>query len=88
MAQGSGAVSHMDRHHAHHFKNGNEEFEACKQGMWIFLVTEVLATFPYREQIGGAAWPLLPIMCLLPALGAGICLVVVNFVRPTRPRAD
>jgi cytochrome c oxidase subunit 3 len=42
MAQGSGAVSHMDRHHAHHFKNGNEEFEACKQGMWIFLVTEVL----------------------------------------------
>ncbi len=30
------------RQHAHHFKNGREEFEACKQGMWIFLVTEVL----------------------------------------------
>jgi len=31
-----------DRQHAHHFKDGNAEFEACKQGMWIFLVTEVL----------------------------------------------
>ena len=42
MAQGSGSVGHMERHHAHHFKSGLEEFEACKQGMWIFLVTEVL----------------------------------------------
>jgi cytochrome c oxidase subunit 3 len=42
MAQGSGSVSHLERHHAHHFKSGLEEFEACKQGMWIFLVTEVL----------------------------------------------
>ena len=42
MAQGSGAVSHLERHHAHHFKSGMEEFEACKQAMWIFLVTEVL----------------------------------------------
>jgi cytochrome c oxidase subunit 3 len=42
MAQGSGSVSHLERHHAHHFKSGMEEFEACKQGMWIFLVTEVL----------------------------------------------
>ena len=42
MSQGSGSVSHLDRHHAHHFKSGLEEFEACKQGMWIFLVTEVL----------------------------------------------
>lgn len=29
-------------HHAHHFANAEEEFEASKQGMWIFLVTEVL----------------------------------------------
>jgi cytochrome c oxidase subunit 3 len=42
MAHGSGSVSHLERHHAHHFKSGLEEFEACKQGMWIFLVTEVL----------------------------------------------
>lgn len=29
-------------HHAHHFANAEEEFEAAKQGMWVFLVTEVL----------------------------------------------
>jgi cytochrome c oxidase subunit 3 len=29
-------------HHAHHFRDADAEFEACKQGMWIFLVTEVL----------------------------------------------
>jgi cytochrome c oxidase subunit 3 len=31
-----------ERVHAHHFASGMAEFEACKQGMWIFLVTEVL----------------------------------------------
>lgn len=29
-------------HHAHHFSSAEEEFEASKQGMWVFLVTEVL----------------------------------------------
>jgi cytochrome c oxidase subunit 3 len=29
-------------HHAHHFASANEEFEASKQGMWVFMVTEVL----------------------------------------------
>jgi cytochrome c oxidase subunit III len=29
-------------HHAHHFATADDEFEACKQGMWVFLVTEVL----------------------------------------------
>lgn len=29
-------------HHAHHYASANDEFEASKQGMWIFLVTEVL----------------------------------------------
>src|SRR3954471_11884569 len=33
------AVHH---HHAHHFESAEQEFEACKQGMWVFLVTEVL----------------------------------------------
>lgn len=28
--------------HAHHFASADDEFEAAKQGMWIFLVTEVL----------------------------------------------
>ncbi len=31
-----------EHHHAHHFSSAIAEFEACKQGMWIFLVTEVL----------------------------------------------
>ena len=30
------------RHHAHHFESADAEFQAAKQGMWIFLVTEVL----------------------------------------------
>jgi cytochrome c oxidase subunit 3 len=30
------------RHHAHHFANADDEFEAAKQGMWVFMVTEVL----------------------------------------------
>ncbi len=30
------------RHHAHHFASAEAEFEASKQGMWVFLVTEVL----------------------------------------------
>src|SRR5580700_379807 len=29
-------------HHAHHFASANDEFEAAKQGMWVFMVTEVL----------------------------------------------
>jgi cytochrome c oxidase subunit 3 len=29
-------------HHAHHFDSAGDEFEASKQGMWLFLVTEVL----------------------------------------------
>jgi cytochrome c oxidase subunit 3 len=42
LALSSVSVTPLERHHAHHFNNGYEEFEACKQGMWIFLVTEVL----------------------------------------------
>ena len=29
-------------HHAHHFSSAVAEFEASKQGMWLFMVTEVL----------------------------------------------
>ncbi len=35
------SVAH-GHHHAHHFESAEAEFEACKQGMWLFLVTEVL----------------------------------------------
>ena len=34
-----GTIIHQ---HAHHFANAHEEFEASKQGMWLFMVTEVL----------------------------------------------
>lgn len=39
------ATSHVEssgHQHAHHFASANDEFEASKQGMWIFMVTEVL----------------------------------------------
>lgn len=39
MAQADTTLPH---HHAHHFESADDEFEACKQGMWVFLVTEVL----------------------------------------------
>ena len=43
MSSGVNTAHSGPAHHpAHHFKDGLAEFEACKQGMWIFLVTEVL----------------------------------------------
>src|SRR4051812_31936979 len=41
MAEADVALAHA-HHHAHHFASAEDEFEACKQGMWLFLVTEVL----------------------------------------------
>ena len=35
-------ITHVDHHHAHHFESEAHEFETCKQGMWLFLVQEVL----------------------------------------------
>ena len=32
----------IEHHHAHHFASADDEFVAAKQGMWVFLVTEVL----------------------------------------------
>lgn len=29
-------------HHAHHFRDANHEFESAKQGIWLFMVTEIL----------------------------------------------
>ncbi len=37
-----GQVTPGTYHHGHHWKNAHEEFEGAKQGMWVFLVTEVL----------------------------------------------
>src|SRR3989338_2491770 len=33
-------------HHAHHFKSGDHELSTCKQGMWVFLVQEILFFSP------------------------------------------
>ena len=27
---------------AHHFDSAEQEFDACKTGMWLFLVTEIM----------------------------------------------
>ena len=29
-------------HHAHHFKNLNHQYDSAKQGVWLFMVTEIL----------------------------------------------
>src|SRR2546429_550982 len=38
----SSSIDGTVHHHAHHFASAEAEFEACKQGMWLFLATEVL----------------------------------------------
>lgn len=35
-----------DHHHAHHFKSGDHQFATAKQGMWVFLLQEVLFFSP------------------------------------------
>lgn len=35
-------IALKEYHHAHHFKTADEEYTAGKQGLWIFLVSEVL----------------------------------------------
>lgn len=39
---GTHAEGTQVHHHGHHWANAEVEFEAAKQGMWVFLVTEVL----------------------------------------------
>lgn len=31
-----------ERHHAHHFDNAEHEYQSSKQGVWLFLCTEIL----------------------------------------------
>ena len=31
-----------DSHVAHHFRDANHQFESAKQGIWLFMVTEIL----------------------------------------------
>ncbi len=39
-------TDHSKHHFAHHFKNAFHEFNACKVGMWLFLLQEVLFFAP------------------------------------------
>lgn len=36
----------MEHHHAHHFRDGDHQFFTAKQGMWLFLIQEVLFFSP------------------------------------------
>jgi cytochrome c oxidase subunit 3 len=38
----SGAHVEGTHQHAHHFESAEHEFETAKEGMWVFMVTEVL----------------------------------------------
>src|SRR3954470_20662415 len=42
MADGHVAAAHGEHLFAHHFDSAEHEFETSKQGMWVFMVTEVL----------------------------------------------
>ncbi len=35
-------ASTSGHHFAHHFRDANHEFESAKQGIWLFMVTEIL----------------------------------------------
>jgi cytochrome c oxidase subunit 3 len=36
------SATQVGHHHAHHFESADHELEAAKEGMWLFLLTEVL----------------------------------------------
>ncbi|MCB1177417.1 MAG: cytochrome c oxidase subunit 3 family protein [Leptospiraceae bacterium] len=39
---GFGVDEHGKFHHAHHFNNAHHQYESSKQGIWLFMVTEIL----------------------------------------------
>jgi len=39
---GFGVDEHGHFHHAHHFKDAHHQYESSKQGIWVFMVTEIL----------------------------------------------
>lgn len=41
MSTGNHAASH-GHHHAHHFRDADHEFVSSKEGIWLFMVTEIL----------------------------------------------
>ena len=38
----SAVAGHKEHHFAHHFKDAMHEFIASKEGIWLFMVTEIL----------------------------------------------
>lgn len=42
MSTGNHSTAHGERHFAHHFDSAEHEYETSKQGVWLFLCTEIL----------------------------------------------
>jgi cytochrome c oxidase subunit 3 len=38
----TGKTANHEHHYAHHFKNADHEFLTSKEGIWLFMVTEIL----------------------------------------------
>jgi cytochrome c oxidase subunit 3 len=38
----TGSFQIKEYHHPHHFKDGDHEYDSSKQGLWLFLVSEIL----------------------------------------------
>ena len=32
----------LERNVSHHFEHADQEFDSCKMGIWLFLLTEIL----------------------------------------------
>ncbi|MCX7978325.1 MAG: cytochrome c oxidase subunit 3 family protein [Bdellovibrionaceae bacterium] len=41
MSTGNSAAHH-EYHHAHHFRDAEHEYQTAKEGIWLFMVTEIL----------------------------------------------
>jgi Na+/melibiose symporter-like transporter len=54
----------------------------------IFLVGWLLSIHPYRIGSNESIWPLLPVMCLLPAAGAGVCIGIVQWLASSLQRSQ
>lgn len=42
MSSANTHTTHGGRHHAHHFDSAEHEYQSSKQGVWLFLCTEIL----------------------------------------------
>ncbi|MCE9499976.1 MAG: cytochrome c oxidase subunit 3 family protein [Leptospira sp.] len=42
IANTASAGHHIEHHHAHHFESEEHQYESSKQGIWLFMATEIL----------------------------------------------